>query len=59
MHLLFANPEDRCSCVKALIIIRLSIFSELCCSRMEKFDQARTSYGTDEDTLFVYKDGVS
>lgn len=32
---------------------------DLCCSRMEKFDQARKSYGTDEDTLFVYKDGVS
>ena len=33
--------------------------SDLCCSRMEKFDAARKSYGTDEDTLFVYKDGIS
>lgn len=32
---------------------------DLCCSRMEKFDAARKSYGTDEDTLFVYKDGIS
>lgn len=32
---------------------------ELCCSRMDKFDQARKSYGTDEDTLFIYKDGIS
>lgn len=32
---------------------------ELCCTRMDKFDVARKSYGTDEDVLFVYKDGVS
>ncbi|XP_060573420.1 protein GUCD1-like [Ruditapes philippinarum] len=31
---------------------------ELCCSRMDKFDVARKSYGTDEDLLFIYKDGV-
>ncbi|XP_052248565.1 protein GUCD1-like isoform X2 [Dreissena polymorpha] len=32
---------------------------DMCCSLMEKFDAARKSYGTDEDILFVYKDGVS
>ncbi|KAL3858021.1 hypothetical protein ACJMK2_012637 [Sinanodonta woodiana] len=33
--------------------------TELCCSGMDKFDIARKSYGTDEDVLFVYKDGKS
>ncbi|KAL4224092.1 guanylyl cyclase domain-containing protein 1 [Mactra antiquata] len=31
---------------------------DLCCSRIDKFDLARKSYGTDEDILFIYKDGV-
>lgn len=32
---------------------------DLCCSRMDKFDAARKSYGTDEDILLVFKHGVS
>ncbi|XP_033747721.1 protein GUCD1-like [Pecten maximus] len=27
---------------------------EVCCSRMDKFDKARKSNGTDEDTLFIF-----
>lgn len=27
---------------------------DVCCSRMDKFDKARKSHGTDEDTLFIF-----
>ena len=33
------------------------IFTDVCCCRMDKFDKARKSHGTDEDVLLVYTQG--
>ena len=36
--------------------VLISFFpSGMCCCRLESFDKARKSSGTDEDILFIYK----
>ncbi|XP_064612727.1 protein GUCD1-like [Liolophura sinensis] len=40
-HIYYKNPSYR---------------KELCCSRIDKFETARRSHGTDEDILFVYQE---
>ncbi|WAR03103.1 GUCD1-like protein [Mya arenaria] len=43
---------------KKIFYMNPSYDEEMCCCRMSQFDAARKSYGTDEDILFIYKDGV-